>query len=247
MLATSMLAQAWQFADDAVKEKPCPADLGGFAFEIPKFHKVFANAGGTYIEYDTSGDHKYNPTGLIRIHLKDGHPQLGPSDGCAPLYSGKGVNFAAGPAWKDAKGTWTKLADLSGAPEVRVLQESSNQIKLKIIYKIKKPDVTLTELITVKPNEVIVADKISGKGIDQLRIYYPMLISNGRDKTKIQMDRKTLRMQLETKSVSFEILNSKESKLTRTGQTLKHRNGLVEPVYFDVNGQSAQYRIYTDE
>lgn len=105
----------------------------------------------------------------------------------------------------------------------------------------------MTELITVKPNEVFVEDKISGKEIDQLRIYYPMLIFNGKDKTEIQMDRKTLRMQLEQKSVSFEILDSKESKLVRTGQTLKHRNGLVEPVYFDANGLSAQYRIYMEK
>ena len=91
MLACSMLAQAWQFADDSVAEKPAPADTGGFVIPIlDPFHKIFANAGGTYVEYDTQGDHKYNPTGLLRIHVKGGHPQLGPSDGCAPLYSGAG-------------------------------------------------------------------------------------------------------------------------------------------------------------
>lgn len=245
LLACSMLAQAWQFADDAVKEKPCPADLGGFALTTPGFHKVFANAGGTYIEYDTSGDHKYNPTGLIRIHLKGGHPQLGPSDGCAPLYSGKGINYAVGPAWKDAKGNWTKLADLTAIPEIKVLEESLTQTMLKITYKIKESEVTLTERITVKPHEVLVADQLSGKNINQLRIYYPMLVFNGKDKTKTQMDQKTLRMQLEQKNVSFEILNSPESTLTRTGQILKHRNGLVEMVYFDTNEKIAQYRIAT--
>ncbi len=51
--------------------------------------------------------------------------------------------------------------------------------------------------------------------------------------------------QLEQKNVCFEILNPRGSTLTRTGQTLKRRNGLVEPVYFDAKGLSAQYRIYT--
>jgi len=239
--------QSWQFADDAVKEKPCPADLGGFALITPGFHKLFANAGGTYIEYDTNGDYKYNPTGLIRIHLKDGHSQLGPSDGCASLYSGAGINYAVGPAWKDAKGNWTKLADLSTTPDVEVLQESPDQTKLTLTYMLKDSDRSLTELITVKPDQVIIEDSISGKGIEQLRVYYPMLVFNGKDKTKIQMGQKRLRMQLEKKSVNFEILNSDESKLVRTGQTLKHRNGLVEPLYFDVDGQSAKYRIYTDK
>ena len=253
MLACSMLAQAWQFADDGVKEMPCPADLGGFVITTPGFHKVFANAAGTYIEYDTNGDHKYNPTGLIRIHLKDGHPQLGPSDGCASLFSGKGINFAVGPAWRDTDGNWIKLANLSGLmPEIEVLEEAVNLTKLKITYKIKaksgdKSDITLTETITVKPNEVLIEDQVSGRGADQLRVYYPMLVSNGEDETEIQMDQKKLRMQLEQKSVSLEILNSLESTLIRTGQTLKHRNGLVEPVYFDANGLSAQYRIYTDK
>ena len=105
----------------------------------------------------------------------------------------------------------------------------------------------MTERITVKPNEVIVADRISGKDIAQLRIYYPMLTFNGKDKTKIQMSQKTLKMQMENKSVSFERLKSGKNELKRTGKSLKHRNGLVEPVYFDADGLSAKYRIYTEK
>ncbi len=243
MLACSMLAQAWQFAEDGIKEKPCPADVGGFAFAVPDFHKVFANAGGTYIEYDTNGDHKYNPTGLIRIHLKDGHPQLGPSDGCASLFSGEGINYAVGPAWKDTDGNWTKLADLSTEPKVLVLEETSNQTKLKITHKIKNPDVTLTELITVKPNEVLVEDRIEAGDVSQLRIYYPLLIFDGINETEIKMDKHSVRLTLDGKSQTFEATHSSKAKLIRSGQKLKHRNGLVEPVYFDVDGTTARYRI----
>ena len=109
-----MLAQAWQFSDENVEEEPCPADVGGFVVTTPGFHKVFANAAGTCIEYDTNGDQKYNPTGLLRIHLKDGHAQLGPLDGCAANYSGKDNLFSVGPSWRDARGNWVKLAELAG-------------------------------------------------------------------------------------------------------------------------------------
>ncbi|TWT80257.1 Unsaturated rhamnogalacturonyl hydrolase YesR [Planctomycetes bacterium CA13] len=137
MLACSMLAQAWQFAEDGIAEKPCPADVGGFVFEIPNFHKVFANAGGTYLEYDISGDQKYNPTGLLRIHLKDGNPQLGPSDGCAAFYSGKDQLFAVGPAWKSADGDWIKLAELTGQePTVEVLDATVDQVRFKVSYRL---------------------------------------------------------------------------------------------------------------
>lgn len=425
MLACSMLAQAWQFADESVKEKPCPADLGGFAVTIPGFHKVFANAGGTYVEYDTSGDQKYNPTGLLRIHLKDGHPQLGPSDGCAAIYSGKDNLFAVGPSWKDADGNWVKLAELTGRkPTVEILESTTEQVRFKVTYRLVnnrtdthvgltpdntvaadgkalwystesatagkwlqrtlnntkiyevmnregansgcklkttlsglKPgqnyaisavnglrdseswqvlcgltpnradavlsrgmadlsakitqrgfyhtlihegqkmlgtapastdgtidiytfipeDVTgakrcwlagftyepvhsgvdagssvdktvqISEIFTIKPNEVLVENTVAGNGVSQLRVYYPMLVFDGANETDIKMDRKSVRMQLEQKNVCFEILNSMGSTLTRTGQILKHRNGLVEPVYFDATGLSAKYRIYTEQ
>ncbi len=249
MLACSMLAQAWQFSDDRVKEKPCPADLGGFVVTTPGFHKVFANAGGTYIEYDLNGDHKYNPTGLIRIHLKDAHPQLGPSDGCASLFSGKGVNYAVGPAWQDAQGRWTKLADLSPAkPVVEVLEESIQRSSVRITYTIDtdtKSKVVLTEIITVKPNEVIVEDQLEGDSIKQLRVCYPMLVSDGMKETHIQMQNKSVRLDMEGKGIVFQAMGSSQGTLVRSGEQFKHRNGLVEPVYFDVKGKSAKYRIST--
>jgi hypothetical protein len=81
LLACSMLCAAWQSADDSVEEKPSPADVGGFVIHIPEFNMVVANAGGSYVQYMTKGNGKYNPTGLIRVHLRGGHPQLGYSDG----------------------------------------------------------------------------------------------------------------------------------------------------------------------
>lgn len=84
LLACSMLCAAWQYADDSIEEKPAPADVGGFIIHIPEFNMVVANAGGSYAQYMTKGNGKYNPDGLIRVHLKDGHPQLGYSDGILP-------------------------------------------------------------------------------------------------------------------------------------------------------------------
>jgi hypothetical protein len=64
----------------SVAERPAPADLGGFVFEVTKLNKVFANAGGAYVELDTKGDHAYDATGLIRVHFSGHSPQLGTSD-----------------------------------------------------------------------------------------------------------------------------------------------------------------------
>ena len=81
LLACSQLCSAWLSADDTIAERPAPADVGGFIIELPEFNMVIANAAGNYLEYMTHGNKIYNPAGLIRIHLRGGHPQLGYSDG----------------------------------------------------------------------------------------------------------------------------------------------------------------------
>lgn len=182
--------------------------------DIPDFNKIFANVEGTYIEYDTTGDqvfdhHEYNPTGLIRIHLKDGHPLLGPSDGCAVggvYYKfGSGVNYAVGPAWKDASGNWTKLADMINLRVgVDILEETIDKAVIRFVYRIAPKDagkpVTVTETITVLPNQVFVEDRVMGEDVEQVRVYYPMLAFDGRSKTQVDMNRTTLRMQLDEKN-----------------------------------------------
>jgi hypothetical protein len=239
LLACSMLAQAWQFADDSVEERPAPADVGGFVIPVlTPFHNVFANAAGSYIEYDTSGDHKYNPTGLLRVHLRDGHPQLGPSDGCAQYYSGAGVNLSIGPAWRAADGKWHNLADLSkAAPEVEVLEQMPGQIRFRVTY----PEVVQT--ITANRDGVTVEDECLAKDISAIRACYPMLVFDGKDNTRVDMKDNTVKLTLANGSVHFTILEPNAAKLQRSAKELKHRNGVVEEVFAEVAGKRIAYRI----
>jgi hypothetical protein len=187
-----MLAQAWQFAAEQVEERPAPCDVGGYAVPIlDPFHKVFGSAGGTYVEYDTCGDQLYNPTGVLRIHVKGGHPQLGPSDGCAPKFSGQDVQIAVGPLWPDAAGVWRSLAEMSPpAPQVDIVEEKPERVVFRVTYSELRakgqagPGVSLTETLTVEPSGVTVQDEISGGSVKALRISYPMLIFDGLQKTR---------------------------------------------------------------
>lgn len=139
LLACWLVGVAYLYANDRIAEKACPADVGGFAFAIPDFHKVFANASGTYVEYETAGDLRYNPTGLIRCHIKGSNPQLGPSDGVVHRFDPKtkqdlgGENMCVGPAWIDSSGTWHRLADYSpqSPPNVEVLHESPDLVSFR--------------------------------------------------------------------------------------------------------------------
>jgi len=241
MLAMSMLAQAWMFANDDIPERPSPADIGGFVIPIVKpFHKVIANVGGNYIEYDTTGDRTYNPTGILRIHLKGGHPQLGPSDGCASKFSGKGVNLAVGPAWR-IKGQWRKLADCKGTTrKVTVLEETAQRAGFRVSYA------GVRQTITVDQTGVSVEDEITIDGVDAIRVYYPMLVFDGRDKTKVVMNRNTVKLSLAGKSVKFTVTEPKGAILQRSGKQLKHRNGMAEAAFAEATGKRLTYRITAD-
>ncbi|MFH1918512.1 MAG: hypothetical protein ABIP48_01310 [Planctomycetota bacterium] len=245
MLASSMLAQAWQFADESIEERPSPADVGGFAVAILRpFHKVFANAGGTYVEYDTSGDHVYNPTGLIRVHVEGGHPQLGPSDGCAPKYSGKDVNLAVGPEWEDNAGRHRLAAMSPREPTVEILEETPAKVRFRVAYSLETPNATqLVETITVEPSGVTVEDQITGDAVRAMRVTYPMLVFDGLAHTKVDLRGNRLALELDDLGAAFEIIEPEGVELKRTGQTYAHRNGQVEQVEADIPGHRAVYRI----
>ena len=248
MLASSMLAQAWQFADESVEERPSPADVGGFAVPIlDPFHKVFAGAGGTYVEYDTSGDHVYNPTGLIRVHVKGGHAQLGPSDGCAPKYSGPGVNLATGPEWEDDAG-WHRLAAMNPpAPKVEILEETLEKVRFRVTYDVQTEHrAELVETIAVEPTGVTVEDQISGEAVRAMRVNYPMLVFDGLAQTTVDLHGNRLALKLDDLGVGFQVLQPEDVELHRTGETFAHRNGHVERVVADVPGRRTVYRITAD-
>jgi hypothetical protein len=243
MLATSMLAQAWEFSDDKIREGIAPADVGGFVVSVTKpFHKIIASSGGTYIEYDTQGDLHYNPTGIIRIHLKGSNPQLGPSDGCAELFSGKGIAIATGPTWQNADGTWSSLAKMRQVePSVEVLDETPAMTRFRVFYKTK--DVSIVETITCEKGKITVEDELLCQ-TSKMRITWPMLTFNGKDKTDVQIDGNTATLRLEDKSIRFTALEPANSSLSRSGKEYGHRNGIVESLFFDFQGNKAKYCIY---
>ena len=254
LLACWLMAVAYLYADESVKERPCPAEIGGFVVPIQDdFHKVFANAGGTYVEYDTDGDLRFNPTGLIRVHLKGGaasktgsrqrrdNPQIGPSDGVVHKFDPKtkedlgGERLAVGPAWQDQSGNWHRLADTDVKPKIEVL----GRTRFKLTYEIE--GVKVTEAVTVEPSGVTVEDAITGA--KAMRVYYPMLVTDGLEAAKVEMEKNALDLSMRDGSVRFEILEPHGVELKRTGVRLDNRNGQTEAAYGDIAGLRAVYRI----
>jgi hypothetical protein len=253
LLACWLMAVAYLYSDNSVQEKPCPADIGGFALPIVEdYHKVFANVGGTYVEYETWGDLHYNPTGLIRCHVKGSNPQIGPSDGVVHQFDKKtkedlgGENMCVGPAWQDGEGNWHRLADYDTQtpPEVKVLEESPERVKFSLVYSGDFDGVSsITETFTIDREGVDVEDSIAGDGVKQMRIYYPMLVFDGTEEAKVRMDGNRVDLSLWDGSIAFTLLEPQNTKLQRTGKQLDYRNGMIEGAYADIAGTTARYRI----
>lgn len=259
LLACSMLAQAWYFADDSIEERPSPADTGGFAVVVPAFHKVFLNAGGTYIEYDTAGDLKYTPTGLIRVHLRHGHPQLGPSDGTgvggANVYLEKASwapeNLAVGPSWRRPGSAWVRLAGRNDThPAVQILEESPEKVQARIVHTIPgetpEQNLLVSETITVEPDAVTVQNQFEGADLDAVRVSFPMLVFDGRDETVIQAGSNTVTLQAAGRQVTFTVIEPEGLTLQRSGLRMPNRNGMVEEISAESTQRQMIYRITSD-
>ncbi len=248
MLAMSMLAQAWQFSDESIQELIAPADVGGAVIPVVKpFHKVFASLNGNYIQYDTDGDQKYNPTGIIRVHLKGGNPQLGPSDGVAELYGGAGNVMALGPLWKDANGNWISLAKhKSLEPEINIIQESSSEVKFSVTYTIEKDKESepaqIIETISVTDENITVTDEFIGiKGAK--RIVWPMLVNDGSQQTVVQKTDNSVSLSLKDKGVKWSAHTPKQFNLILSKETFNHRNGIVSPMFAEFNEDKITYML----
>jgi hypothetical protein len=194
----AMLSLAYIHAapTETIAERPAPADVGGFVLDLSELHKVFANAGGTYIELDTNADHHYDATGLIRIHTKGVSPQLGPSDSVltAPAYrvpdgSPKPANTGVGVSWQDANGQWHRLGELS--PEqiksvtVTPVVTTPERVAFDVTYQGELFGVAkITEHYEVTPGQVELSTELANY-LGPLRYVWPVLASDGRTETTI--------------------------------------------------------------
>ncbi|MBN1308287.1 MAG: hypothetical protein JXA18_10250 [Chitinispirillaceae bacterium] len=252
----SALGMAWQYSDSTIAEKAAPCDIGGFVCKVlPGFKKVFANAGGTYIEYDVRGDHAHNPTGLLRLHLKTGYPQLGPSDGAVgqvisgaqywPLYPQNDPpglqNLSVGPAWMES-GAWYPLAEMQKIPQVVILDETPERSCFKLIYGLSG-GATLHETVVVEPRGVTVTDSLVGGNHNAIRACYPMLLTDGEAESEISLSGNQVTVKLRNKGVRFMVRRPENATLVRTNVKRNHRNGKFEAVYGEVQGRVVEYYV----
>ncbi|WP_241684837.1 hypothetical protein [Cyclobacterium xiamenense] len=129
------LAEAYLSRKSAIPEKPAPAELGGYAFEIDdRFGAFFANAGGFQVMVNLRGASvpkyglSWTPLGTVRMIREGWDGRLGPADGEHELKRGNTVDLVTGsgdrvdryrpqsgisfgPEWMENE-HWVRIADL---------------------------------------------------------------------------------------------------------------------------------------
>jgi hypothetical protein len=252
LLAAAMLAIAWSRADDRIPEAPCPADCGGFAFALqPAFHKVFANAAGTYVEIDTGADLHYNPTGLLRLHQEGIAPET-LSDGVisAPAYHTPyppGRNAALGPGWRGRAGLWYALSNHGGAdlqpPGFRLVEASPARVELEVTYRgrLHGGASAVRERIRLAAGSVEIEHEVEGD-IDAIGQTWPMLVSDGATPSVITVRDRTASVARGGGRLQFDALTDGAS-VRRLGVVEPCRNGEMEICLAEAAGRTIRSRI----
>lgn len=237
LLTAAMLAIAWARADDAIAEGPCPADTGGFVVALqPAFHKVIANAGGTYVEIDTGADLHYNPTGLLRIH-HGGVPPETLSEGVTAgagytLPSKPDRSLALGPAWQDRAGPWHALADHAGSDldplSFTLLRASAARVEFEVIYRgrLRGGATAVIERCAITPGRVDLSHRVEG-AVAAVRQIWPFLRSDGASDSSCVVGRTTAVVRRDTGGLAFAV-TTPGAAVERLDLSLPCRNGFMD-------------------
>lgn len=196
LLAASFFGLAAVFADDTIAEAPCPAETGGFAFELaPAFHKVFANCAGSFVEIDTAADPHHNATGAGRFTARGVPPELGldtpfpavPVFAVAPGCLPPARPVAIGPAWRQG-GQWVSLAELSEGltHQVAIHTETPDTVGFTVTYR--HDAITVVEDYRLEAGRLTIAVRRPGPAPSSagLRFIVPLLVSDGCSRSSIR-------------------------------------------------------------
>jgi hypothetical protein len=252
LLAAAMLAIAWSRADDRIREAPCPAIVGGFAFAIqPAFHKVIANAGGTYLEFDTGADLHYNPTGLLRVHHR-GTPPETLSDGVSAAASYQlpvkpTRSMALGPEWRDRSGAWHALAD-HGRDDLdpagfELVSASARRVEIRLTYRgrLRGGISAVAEHVVVTPGRVEIAHRVDGD-VDAVRQCWPMLATDGATPSVITVAGRSAAVGRDGGRFRFEATTD-GAVVSRLGVSEPCRNGLMDACLVQVPARTVRSTI----
>jgi len=182
-----MLSMSIAYMNESIQEAAAPADVGGFVFYLPEFHKIFANANGLYIELETAADTHYDSTGLTRFHVRNNYTNisslLGPTAGSEMENGG----LAIGPFWQRAGQNIRSLANSSylDVTTINLTTSPSNsnlQLNFHVNYTLPNNSLVVGENYTLNGTILSVTTRItdtSNAGFTLYGLRFPAFVYDG--------------------------------------------------------------------
>lgn len=211
------------FADESIEPAPlAPALRGGFVAQTgADFHKVALSAGGYSLELDTFADHRYDGSGLGRVH-KTGCPSAlclsvpfpAPD---APRYKTEQPNPRAMSLCSFVKN------DVGAEGHYTLTDSHAGEFEASATFCCQlKVGFTLSETYTVSEGGV----DITVSGHNEVGLLIPVFAYDGRDESEITVDEHTI-------TVTYE------------GATCTYLfDGTLDPDYTLYYNRNGRYRVY---
>ena len=184
------------FADESIKEKKCPCEIGGYVLETSeKFHKVFANCKDQSVEIETKADHRYDSTGLGRYHKK-GFPidlALSLPVTSQPKYRlpkdlvRKNLSICAGVRYTDNR--TIRISDLENrlTAKTKVLKEDMEGVVFQVEYNSTDEEMPLhiKEEYTILSDGVLKKAQAYGENVQSVVFSVPIFVTKRKKSSDI--------------------------------------------------------------
>lgn len=193
----------------------------------------------------TAGDQHYDPTGLIRVHLRGVSPLMGPScgaishDNVNPVSKAKTkmktkIPWGISPIWSAPDGAQVRLASFQ-KPGMRLLKGSvtEDQVSFVAVGEIPGPGGLhhVEESITLTGNKVNVSVCWTSPTNGSLAVSYPILTTDGRTETTINLKSDQIELRRpDSKALVLHVTTPRDAILKRTGLSIAQPNGMIEPL-----------------
>jgi hypothetical protein len=248
LLPMAILSIACQNADDSIAERPSPAEVGGYVFDVRDvFHKVTAAAGGYYVLIDTDADPQYNATGLQRVQ-KTGvaFSPLSDSTAARRVYGARSepaMAMSPGLQWQSVgQDDWQSLADYSsdqrsthvGSAELSVGDCSPADVAFQITFKLvggaNADDCRLAQSYVLGSKGVECQEDLLSP-LKNVRVLFPALVSDGAADTRIAIGENTASIDNHGSILTWKILSAPQTiHLKLAGPRIVCHNGYMEPL-----------------
>ena len=248
MWAAGFLALAWQYANESIVERTTPAEIGGFAFEIPDFNKVFANCHGLYVELDVDPSSTYNTAGLIRMHKTGVEPFVCPSASTSNVSGLDGdPRLGMGIGW-ETSGGWTSLAQITSSNissyDFVLNSVSSQAVDFTVTYNFSGVDSadSVTENYVLEPDKATVNSSVAGS-TTRTKMRYAGFVYDGQREFTVGYDTGFAQTKYEDSLMTMKLISDPATVFERTYSYVNSRNGYLEAIEGVVDDTSISYTL----